>query len=191
MRTMQKAICTLIFLYLISGCERTEISNPSNNQNDELKAIQAEIQNLKSELETIKQKQAEHEFDKLVNEFDQVAYLRPGDTGYSTIRYDLGVLTVQLVDIQPYANGSKVRLNFGNPLSSKVNGLKAKIEWGKTDENGTPINNSAKSKEVTFNEALRSGAWTETSLVLDDVPPTDLGFVRVKDVSHSGISLSK
>lgn len=191
MRAMQKTIYSLAFLYLISGCERTEISKPSNNQNDELKLIQTEIQNLKSELVTIKQKQAEHELDKLVNEFDQFAYLRPGDTGYSTVRYDLGVLTIQLVDIQPYANGSKIRLNFGNPLSSKVNGLKAKIEWGKTDENGTPINNSAKSKEVTFNEALQSGAWTEASLVLDDVPPTDLGFVRVKEVSHSGISLSR
>lgn len=191
MRTMPKAIYAIAFTCLISGCEKTEILNSSNKQNDELKSIQAEIQTLKSELETIKQKQVEYDFDKLANDLDQIAYLRPGDAGYSTIRYDLGVLTVQLVDIQPYANGSKVRFNFGNPLSSKVNGLKAKIEWGKTDENGTPINNSAKSKEVTFNEALRSGAWTETSLVLDDVPPSDLGFVRVKEVSHSGISLSK
>lgn len=182
-----------IFLILAScsflaGCG---YSTQQQSQSDELSTIRQELDALKAEMEAVKKNQAEHDLDNLIKDFDQVAYLRPGDSGYSTIRYDLGTLTVELADITPYANGSKVRLRFGNPLSSTVNGLKAKIEWGQTDENGSPNNVEAKSKDVTFTESLQSGAWTTVSVVLDGVPPTDLGFVRVRDVTHTGIRLAR
>ena len=178
---------------VLAGCSLLASCNSSNSstQSAELITIRLELDALKTELAAVKQKQAEHDLDNLLKGFDRVAYMRPGDSGYSTVRYDLGTLTVELADITPYANGSKVRLRFGNPLSSTVNGLKAKIEWGRTDENGSPNNDSAKSKDVTFTESLRPGAWTTVSVVLDGVPPKDLGFVRVKDVAHTGILLAR
>jgi hypothetical protein len=170
---------------LLVGCNQST----SSTQAADFANLREEFDALKTQLDNVKKKQDEHDVENLVKDFDRIAYLRPGDSGYSTIRYDLGVLTVELADITPYANGSKVSLRFGNPLSSTVNGLKATLEWGKMDESGSPDNDSAKSKDVTFNEPLQAGAWTTASVVLDGVPPTDLGFVRVKAVTHTGIRL--
>lgn len=183
-----RVFLVLVTCGLLAGCDST---TQLQSQTAQLSEVRKELDELKAELEAIKKKQADHEFANLIKDIERMAYLQPGDSGYSTVRYDLGTLTVELADITPYANGSKVRLKFGNPLSSTVNGLKAKIEWGRTDENGSPVNDTAKSKDVTFTEALRSGAWTTVSVVLDGVPPTDLGFVRVKDVNHTGILLAR
>lgn len=158
---------------------------------DNSTAMRHELDALKSEVAELKEKQNQDDFDRMFKDFDRIAYLQPGDTGYSTLRYDLGALTVQLADVSPYANGSKVSLRFGNPLASTVNGLKTTIDWGHTDEKGAPDNASAKSKEFTFTDSLRSGSWTTVSLVLEGVPPAELGFVRVKNVSHTGIQLNR
>ena len=98
---------------------------------------------------------------------------------------------MQLTDVQPYANGSKVALKFGNPLFSEVNGLKATVEWGQTDEKGNANNETAKSKDVVFSESLRPGAWSSASLVLEGLPPSQLGFVRLRNVTHTGIKLNR
>ena len=186
---MQRVAIVVFSGSLVLGCHAP---NPSAQlQAEQLATMRQEIDAVKAELDELKSKQATLDLDNLIKDFDRIAYMRPGDSGYSTVRYDLGVLTVELADITPYANGSKVSLKFGNPLSSTVNGLQATLEWGRTDENGSPENNSAKSKSVTFTESLRPGAWTTVSVVLDGVPPTDLGFVRIKGVTHTGILLSR
>jgi hypothetical protein len=154
------------------------------------------VDSTKPLLDSLQEKVAslEHEVEKLkiasmVRSFENVSYLTPGDTGYSTARFDLGVVLIQLADIKSYANGTKIQLVIGNTLASSITGLKANIEWGKVDEKGLPINESTKSKAVSFSETIRSGAWTNVSLVLDGVPANELGFVRVRDVSHTGVSL--
>lgn len=185
---MHRIVLALVCGSLLLGCNSNTATQAQATQ---LVTIRQELDAVKAGLAEVKKKQAEHDIDNLLKDFDRIAYMRPGDSGYSTIRYDLGVLTIELADITPYANGSKVRLRFGNPLSSTVNGLKAKIEWGHADENGSPNNNSAKSKDVTFIESLPGGTWTTVTVVLDGVPPTDLGFVRVKDVTHTGIRLTR
>jgi hypothetical protein len=78
-------------------------------------------------------------------------------------------------------------LQFGNLTSARIDGLKAKLDWGKIDANGAPENDKAKTREVTFSTALPPGAWTVTQVVLEGVPPTELGFVRLKEVGHRGI----
>ena len=52
---------------------------------------------------------------------------------------------------------------------------------------GSPKNEQARSREISVNESLRAGAWTNVSL--EAVPPTELGFVRVKEMSHRSINL--
>jgi hypothetical protein len=118
-----------------------------------------------------------------------VVYLTPGSEGYGVVRMELGNLTVTLVNIAAYANGSRVTLAFGNLTSATIEGLKAKIEWGSVDEKGEPKNEAAKARQVTLNESLVPGAWSNTQIVLDGVPPTALGFIRVRDVSHRAIRL--
>jgi hypothetical protein len=171
--------CAFAVLFLI-GCD----SSPPK-----------EIDSFKSELAELKERIIDIQAEKLVSDYtsnlDRTAHLEPGKSGYSIVRYDLGVLLVSIEDIQPYANGSKVLLRFGNPLASSINGLKSKVEWGTSDQwNGMAVSKSTKSKDITFNEVIRTGSWTDSSVVLEGVPPESLSFVRISNISHTGISLS-
>ncbi|MHA6204930.1 DUF3251 domain-containing protein [Dyella soli] len=148
-------------------------------------AMQLQIEALQKDFTDEKQRV---KFEQLLASTDKIAYLTPGSDGYQVVRYDLGSLTVQLADVEPYANGSRVILKFGNTMAATVNGLKLTIDWGAVTDQG-PDNQHQKSKEMQFTEQLRSGAWTSVPIVLDGVPPAQLGFVRIHDVTHTGILL--
>ena len=150
--------------------------------------LQQEIVSLKKEITELKQQM---ELEQMFKNFEKYAYLTPGNESYSIIRFDLGALTISIDNVVDYANGSKVTLLFGNPLSATINGLTALIEYGETDENGTPQNDKAKTKEITFNESLRPGSWTKLNIVLPGISSSKLGFVRVRNLLHTGIRLNR
>jgi Protein of unknown function (DUF3251) len=184
---------TVLLAILVSACDQLLPGNAAlakrvTEAEQRTAKAQADVAKLQQQLAELKQSR---QWDEIVKDFDQIAYLTPGAEGYSAIRFDLGVLTVRLADVRPYANGSKVTLRFGNTLSSAITGLIATIEWGTVNDKGVPDNATAKSKEMTFVQTLRGGAWTSIPVVLDGVPPAQLGFVRVSKVSHTGIRLLK
>lgn len=178
---LQFFVCLSFFL---SGCIRD--SEEENSFQTELSALKMEVETLKRGMRDLQQ---QIKWDKSLKKYDEIAFLTPETENYSTIKFDLGVLTVSLNDIVEYANGSKVTLQFGNPLASTINGLKATIDYGEVNNEGLPKNETAKTKDVVFNEAIKSGTWTSVQLVLDGIIPSKLGFVRVKDVRHTGIRL--
>ena len=142
----------LLFCFLLSACDQFSNSDAAlkhrlNDAENELTRAKSDIATLQHEVTELRQKR---EWDDFAKAWDKVAYLTPGAEGYSTVGFDLGVLTVQLADVKPYANGSKVTLRFGNTLSSSIDGLNATIEWGKVNERGVRDNGSAKSKDMTF-----------------------------------------
>lgn len=190
--TIYRPLWLLTLCLLLSACDQfsptTALESRVRVAEANFEKAEADMAALQAQVAALKQKR---EFDDLMQDIDKIAYLTPGADGYSTIGFDLGVLTVQLSDVKPYANGSKVTLRFGNTLSSSINGLRATIEWGKVSDKGLPDFDNEKSKDMAFVETLRGGAWTPISVVLDGIPPTDLGFVRVSKVSHTGIQLFK
>ena len=148
--------------------------------------LEAKVASLEKEIEQL---QFQLRLQDETKGWDGIAYLTPGSSGYSVIRMDLGNLTVSLEDIAPYANGSKIKLLFGNLTSATIEGLKAKIEWGSVDEKGVPKNKEAKAREVKLTESLIPGNWNKMEVVLEGVPPSALGFVRVREVGHQAIRL--
>jgi hypothetical protein len=176
----------------LSGCNSTPADNSATESR--LQALDAKFVALQGRVEALQKNIADdkqrQDLDKLFVNVEKVGYLTPGTDGYAVVRYDLGALTVQLADVEPYANGSRVILRFGNTLAATVNGLKLSIDWGTVTNQG-PDNLHQKSKEMTFSEQLRSGAWTSVPVVLEGVPPAELGFVRVHDITHTGIVLSR
>lgn len=168
----------LFFALLVSGCD----------QSSKVSTLENKVASLEKEIADLKQT---IELNQLVSGLDKVAYLTPGSDGYSLVKSDLGVLTVSIANIAPYANGSKVTLQFGNLSAATIDGLTVKLEWGSVDKNGTPINENAKSRDVSFKESLISGSWTNSNIVLEGVPPQELGFVRLRDVGHRGVKLRR
>lgn len=171
-------IATGSFLALLVSC----------NQDSRVPALQSQVTALEAKVSQLEDQISVKEMFK---DLETIAYLTPGSAGYSVLRSNLGQLTVSLTNVQPYANGSKVTLQFGNLTAAGINGLKAKVEWGSLDKQGTPNNQDAKSREMTFTESFQSGSWTNVNVVLEGIPPAALGFVRVRDVGHTGISLRR
>ncbi|GAB6282781.1 MAG: hypothetical protein STSR0008_15300 [Ignavibacterium sp.] len=169
----------LLLSLLFFGCQ----------DNKRIDKLEKQIDSLRTDYSDLKRDVSKIQFDKFLDNYDKVAYLTPGSDGYSSVRFDLGVLTISITNIFPYANGSKVTLRFGNTLSSTINGLKATAEYGPVDEKGISIYDQMKTKELSFIKSLRSGSWTNIEVVLDGVPPDKLGYVRIKDVTHTGIEL--
>ena len=158
----------------------------SCTQDGRVETLEAKVTALEKQIEQL---QYRVRLQSEIKDWDRTAYLTPGSNGYATVRMDLGYLTVNLANIAAYANGSKVSLTFGNLTSATINGLKATIEWDPVDDKGMPKNEEAKSREIKLTESLYSGAWNRADVVLEGIPPTALGFVRVRDVSHQGIRL--
>lgn len=187
MRKINVLICVSLGLF---GCSDNKKIDGIEAR---IAATEEKISALQSQVNTLHAKNKEMEstikLNELIKDIDRYAYLTPGEAGYSTIRFDLGVLTVNLTDIKAYANGSKITLKLGNTLSSSIDGLKGTFEWGKVDEGGSPLSEQTKTKEITLSETLVAGSWTEVSVVLDGIPPTEFGFLRLKNFSHTGIRL--
>ena len=171
-----KTSAMLLVSLLVASC----------TQDGRVEPLEARVAALEKQIEQL---QYRVRLQSDIKDWDKVAYLTPGSDGYSAVKMDLGYLTVNLANIAAYANGSKVSLTFGNLTSATIDGLKATIEWGSVDEKGMPKNEEAKSREIKLTESLYSGAWNKADVVLEGVPPTALGFVRVRDVTHQGIRL--
>ncbi len=169
---------------LATGCDQGRNAEPTR----ELTELKARVESLATQVKSLEDAR---ELDEWAKNWDKVAFLTPGADGYTVLRGDLGMMTVSLQNIEAYANGSRVTLQFGNLTSATINGAKVKVEWGTVDAKGIPDNVAAKSRDLTFTQSLGSGKWTNTQVVLEGVPPTDLGFVRVREFGHSGISLQR
>lgn len=181
---MKATVLMLISLLSLTGCvDESRVAG--------LEAKVTELAKANEKIASLETQVRDLSFKQMIKSWGDVAYLAPGSDGYSSIRFDLGVLTIAIDDIQPFANGSKVTFRVGNPLAAKVNGLKATIDWGEVDEKGMPKNEAGKSKEVVFSEQLPSGTWTRGNLVLEGVKTEKLGFIGVREVGHQGITLSK
>lgn len=176
-------LLALIILGVSNGCDTNRKAEIVNLQIDSLKT---ELDSLKAVIEDVRWKQSWYEISESL---DEVAYLTPGSSGYSILKTDIGVVTVSLENVLAYANGSRVTLHFGNTTSATIYGVKAKFEWGRVDMNSRPDNGTTRSKEISITQSLSGGVWNSVSIVLEGVPASELGFVRIKDFQHGGIRL--
>lgn len=158
----------------------------SGQQDPRVAALESKVAELEKKLADIEMQTS---LQSSMKQWEKIAYLTPGSDGYNLVKMDLGTLTVSIANIQPYANGSKVSLIFGNLTSATIDGMKAKIEWGSVDDKGMPNNEGAKSREISPTEVLLPGSWNKVDVTLEGVPPTTLGFIRVRDVGHRAIRL--
>lgn len=175
----------LIALAVLSGCSGQSAYVAELREHNT--ALSTRVQTLEEELKKQKSMLSEVIFKQVIGELNTSTSLTPGESGYRLLKYDLGVLTVSLGDIEPYANGSRVQLVLCNLSGAAVDGLKAKIEWGTVGPDGSQIDETRKSKEENFAQRLQAGAWTSLTVVLPNTPPADLGFVTISDVGHRSI----
>ena len=114
----------------------------------------------------------------------------PSSEGYQIIETAMGSLTVDLRGINPYANGVRINLRIGNPLSGSLDGVKFQVSYGEVDERGLPKRTENRTKEVSLEKPLRAGAFNDLRIVLENISPKNLGFVSVGNIQSSAIILN-
>jgi hypothetical protein len=110
---IMRRYCLAILVPLLltaGGCNNPSLNKTLENQANEIKTLRSDVDDLKSQIE----------LNKMVQDWDQIAYLTPGSRGYSPVRTDLGAITISLDDVQPYGNGTKIKLRFGNTTDALV-----------------------------------------------------------------------
>lgn len=178
-----RIVYLIVLAGLLQGCNGASSISPV-----EVATLRRELDQTKEELQKLRQ---DFEMTDLDYKFEKVALLKPGAPGYSLIKGNFGMAAASLEDVKPFANGSKVTLEIGNLTSATIEGFGAQMDWGATDEKGTPINKSGQTKRIDFTQPIRAGSWARADFVVEKVAPRELGFIRLRDASHRGIKLNR
>lgn len=126
---------------------------------------------------------------KISREFDGYTFLQPSEPSFSTMNLAVGSITVALKDVEAYADGCKVTLQFGNPLFCRINGVKFEVEYGSVDDRGILIEATKKTKKVTLSEPLQSGTFHDSVIILNGISPDKLGQLKIFNSSFEGVGL--
>src|SRR5450631_4086229 len=109
-------VLLLCLTFLVGSCgNQSQTNTEALATKSEVAELSGKVMALEARLSGVESTQ------KLGSEMaglDEIAYITPGTNGYSLIKADLGIFTVSMVDVKPYANGSKVALMFGNIYSA-------------------------------------------------------------------------
>src|SRR5688572_15898765 len=123
------------------GC--TDGAARSASESADIGSLKTQVETLLTKVEQLERAARDAQTERLLDNFYDIAYLTPGSDGFSAVRTDIGTITATLTNVEPYANGSRITIRFGNPTSARIASLKATVEYGKD-------NTSQREKDVTF-----------------------------------------
>ena len=135
---------SIVALLMSTGCG---LDSRVDTLQQQIKQTNKDLGDLKKDVRTL---QNQRNWDNVAKDSGKVAFLTPGDGGYSVLNTDFGTLTVTLVDIKPYAIGSRVVLRFGNPTAATLTDVSASVDWGSVDDKGLANNDSEKIERSSF-----------------------------------------
>lgn len=184
-----KQVAIGIILVSLVGCQDPKIGNSNNELANKVSELESRLSTNEAELHELKNQVSDVSVNELIRKFEKIAFLKVGTKEFLPITTEVGVITVNLSNIEPYANGSKVSIVFGNPLSATINNAKFTVDYGSLDKDGLVIDATEKSKEISLIEPLSAGSWNKTELLLEALPVSELGYIRIHSLTVSNIGL--
>jgi hypothetical protein len=172
-----RGIALGLALLALSGCDRLGGGGGSSNS-----AARADFNPRYLEQRV---GQLENEMLDLRLQVGSVAHLRPQSHNFTPIASSIGVVTVSIQDVSPFADGSRVRLQFGNPTYADINRFEFTVSYGPGEYRGA----GDKTDTLQFTQHLRAGTWTNVNADLAGVSPSQLGHVTILSFQASNISL--
>lgn len=190
MRRAAHLLCPLTALLLIGCHEFTPSPQVPAATIDA--ALRAQVAQLRTEVDALAERVQELEKKRARDEVDASletrAVLQPESQGYQVIRTTVGALLVSIEDIEPYADGSRVTLEFGNASSATLMGVKATMLW--QARLGEELQTQpVRSREVDFLKPLLAGRWTRVRVTLEEVPPDRLSYVAFRNITHNAVQM--
>jgi hypothetical protein len=170
----------LIVLLLCYGC--TQPTDPGVTVITPSKKPDKQLEELKGRLDKIEKDTSRLRFD-LDAEKSRYGSLviDPSSKGYQRLDTSTGTFLVSLKDVQPYADGFKLKLTIGNPSYAQYNGFVLDVTWNKSFEKFTTEDWGHAQHEKTFNytEKLMPGSWNTISLILSPAQKEELEFIEI------------
>jgi hypothetical protein len=183
-----KLITAVLFFTSISGCYQQPAEDKTK---PEIDALKQQIATLSNQLQTSQQTEANLAGRVSTLELyraldgDVAASLDPTTKSYGIAKTNLGNLLISVDNIEPYADGYKLRLMVGNPNMATYDGAKLKIQWAQKPQWGQPSfdsqkwNASIQSKEIDIVNELLPGAWNPVDVVIAPATAAQTGYLTV------------
>lgn len=118
-----------------------------------------------------------------------------GDSGYSIVATNHGPLLFAVEAAQPQGNGQAITLRVGNPSAARYHGMTFTAVWGPSFGAQRPADApelapiEQRRHQITINEDLMPGAWTQVRFSIGPVRVDDFGMVVVSNVQMDNLSL--
>lgn len=95
---------------------------------------------------------------------------------------------VSFVSAEPVANGSRITLKIGNPLSATVTSSKMQFTYGGARDGTKDWSKGLRTQEVTPLKEFPGGEWSTVDVSLPNVRPDQLGYLKLV-LMNTGVSL--
>lgn len=174
----RKALLLVVSAALLAGCASAP---PSAH---EVSKLHNEVSKLNQEMgQLTRQAGALEQQNNLNSHSNQGAWLVPTARTAVVLQSQLGDLRLSLSNIEPDGNGSQALLHIRAASGELPAGFSAQVEWGERDlVSGRPMPAGSQVQTIHVAAALVPRTEATVALRLSNLPPEQLGYLRVHDV---------
>lgn len=171
MRAVQ-LIPSMIACSIMAACENAPVRTqaPADNQNAEIGALKQRLSDLESR--------------QVRDDVTRTVQLSADGNGFQTVMTDaLFPVTFSLEGVEAYADGTRIKLQIGNPNQANIHDLKASIEYGPPEKRQV--------QRFSATGVIERGSWHNDTVVLGRVKPDQIGKIDISGVTIGSIDLFK
>jgi len=151
----------------------------------EIAALKKEVAALRAEIDKLKEKDSELEFDVSTKADDQSSVtLYTDKREFGRVDTSAGIFLVAINDTAPYLDGFKVTFEIGNINSAAYHNAKLKLTWYPRNKFGP-----RKKKDESLTSCLRAGTWNPVEVILPNTKAEELGRINVQ-IETSSVSFA-
>ena len=135
-------------------------------------ALQSRVDSLQSRIVDLEKSVGTLRSDTFVLRYQyQTAMLNTSEKGYSRLDTNEGTFLISLSNVEPYADGYRLKLDIGNPSTATFTGFIIHASWGKTY--------GEYEKDFNYTEKLFPGSWNKVYLTLTPAQKEDLANIQI------------
>lgn len=164
-------------MLLLAGCAATPPQPKINQLHNEVGKLTQEMRKLTDQAAALEKQ------GNLNSGSAQGAWLLPAANTGVILKSQAGELKLSLSNVQPEANGTRAILHIRASGDAALPAFTAQVEWGELDSTtGKPLTVNSQVQQIDVPRALLPKTEATLALRLSNLPPEQLGYVRVHDV---------
>lgn len=164
-------------LLLLAGCAATPPQPKISQLHNEVGKLSQEMRQLTNQASALERQ------GNLNSGSAQGAWLLPAAKTGVVLKSQVGDLKLSLSHVEAEANGTRAILQIHATNDAPLPAFTAEVEWGELDAaTGKPLTVNSQSQQIQVDSALLPKSEETVSLRLSNLPPEQLGYVRIHDV---------